>query len=275
MNVGVIGTGNMGTMLIESFIRSRALEPNQIFISNRTVEKAIQLAKAQPGIKAVSTNTEVAEKCDVLFLCVRPTQFRNVIDDIHPVVTAEQLIVSITSPVSIRLLEDHLPSKIAKVIPSVTNYMSSGATLAMYGSRMSKADIDWMQNLLQHISKPIRVSEQFTRISSDLSSCGPAFIAFILEKFVRAAVNMTDLPQLEANQLAAEMILGTGLLLTTGGFTLETLRNKVTVPGGITAEGLQILAVDLDQTFERLIRTTHQKFDAELEKVEGVFLNPT
>ncbi|HZG78498.1 MAG TPA: late competence protein ComER [Paenibacillus sp.] len=274
MNVGFIGIGSMGSILIESFLKTNALQPSQIVATNRTFSKAESLAAAHPGLRAVPTNREVADASDMIFLCVKPKEFKNVIDDIRPYVTSDQTIVSITSPVLIRHLEEHLPCKIAKIIPSITNYVCSGATLTMYGERMEAEDICALERLLQHMSKPLIVSEDFTRVSSDLSSCGPAFLAFFVEQFVQAAVAYTGIPKEEATRLASEMVLGTGLLLTAGGFSPESLRERVTVPGGITAEGLRMLSLDLDGTFERLIRTTHNKYREELEKVEGLFYNP-
>lgn len=274
MNVGFIGTGSMGCILIESFLRTNALRPNQLIAANRTFSKAEKLAAAHPGLRAVRTNQEAAALSDILFVCVKPKDFKTVIDDIRPYAAPSQVLVSITSPVLIRHLEEHLPCKIAKVIPSITNFVNSGATLAIYGSRMTPADIEALEKLLKHVSTPLVISEAHTRVCSDLSSCGPAFLAFFVERFVEADVRCTGIPKEEADRLAAEMVRGTGLLLTEGGFTPESLRERVTVPGGITAEGLRMLALDLEGTFERLIRTTHNKFNEELDKVESIFFNP-
>lgn len=275
MNVGFIGTGSMGSILIESFIRSGALAPKQIVAANRTFEKVERLAADYPGLHAAKSNIEVVLDADIVFLCIRPAQFKKVIDEIKRVVLPEQLIVSITSPVLIRHLEHHLRCKVAKVIPSITNYVCSGATLVMYGSRVETEDEDRLEHLLRFISKPLKVSEDYTRISSDLSSCGPAFLSYFIEQFIQAAVERAGISKEEATRVASEMVLGTGLLLTKGGFTPETLRERVTVPGGITAEGLRMLSLDLDGTFERLIRSTHHKYLEDVEKVEGLFYNPT
>lgn len=275
MNVGFIGIGSMGQMLVESFIKMNALRPHQIIAANRTYEKAERLAAAYPGLQAVPTNAQAAVASDLIFLCIKPRDYKCVIDDIRPCLNPAQIIVSITSPVLIRQLEEHLPCKVAKMIPSITNYVCSGVTLTMYGQRMEPQDRDLLEKLLQQISKPLQVSEQFTRICSDLSSVGPAFLAYFIEQFINAAVIYTGIPRDEATRLASEMALGTGLLLTSGGFTPEALRERVTVPGGITEEALRMLSLDLDGTFERLIRTTHNKYQEELEKGERMFFNPT
>ncbi|MFD1953398.1 late competence protein ComER [Paenibacillus thailandensis] len=274
MNVGFIGTGTMGTLLIEALITSGALDPKQISVSNRTLAKAEALAARYPGLRAVHSNAEAAADCELLFLCVKPLEFHKVVGDIASVVCPGQLVVSITSPVMISLLEQRLPCKIAKMIPSITNSVWSGATLCIYGSRVAEEDKDKLESLLKHISQPLRIEESFTRIVSDISSCGPAFFAFLLEQFVKAAVEETGIERGEAVRVASEMLLGTGLLLTEGGLTPEQIQKRVAVPGGITAQALELLRQDTAGVFGRLIRTTHDKYNEDVEKIGEMFGEP-
>lgn len=272
MNVGFIGTGSMGSILIDSLIRSGAVMPDHIIAGNRTPAKAEILAEQHPGLHVARSNIEVVLEADVVFLCVKPLEFKTVIDQIKQVTLPSQIIVSITSPVLIRHLEEQLNCKIAKVIPSITNFVLSGATLCMYGERVHPNDMAALEHLLSYISEPIRISERHTRVTSDLSSCGPAFFAFLLQKFIDAAVQETGIPYEQASRLACQMLLGTGKLLTEGGFTPDTLQQRVAVPGGITAEGLQMMVHDVNNMFNRLIRTTHDKFEKDLEKVTAKFM---
>jgi competence protein ComER len=271
MNVSFIGTGSMGGTLIESFVRSGALLPGQITITNRTYDKAEQLASRYPGMHAVRTNAEAVHGSNLVFLCIKPLDFKSVIDEIKASIQPEQMIVSITSPVLLAHLEEWLPCKIAKVIPSITNMMLSGASLCIYGSRLDAVDQAMLEGLFTHISDPIRIDEQYTRVVSDLSSCGPAFMAYLLQQFVNAAVLETGIDRTDAIRLAGSMLHGTGLLLTEGGMTPETLQARVSVPGGITAAALRQLDSEMSGVFERLIQTTHAKFREDLEKVDQSF----
>jgi competence protein ComER len=262
----------MGSILIESLIRSGALLPDQVIASNRTLEKVERLAERNPGLKAARSNIEVVLEADLVFLCIKPVEFKKVIDEIKQVTLPNQIIVSITSPVLIEHLEGQLNCKIAKVIPSITNYVLGGATLCIYGERMENSDKLALEQLLACVSEPIRIQEKHTRVTSDISSCGPAFFSFLLQRFIEAAVQETGIPFEQATRLASHMLLGTGKLLTDGGFAPDTLQQRVTVPGGITAEGLRLLDNELNGTFNRLIRITHAKFDEDLEKVSAMFL---
>lgn len=271
MKIGFIGTGSMGTVLIESFIRSGALQPSSVMASNRSRDKADRLAAKYPGLTVARSNRQVASACSTVFVCVRPLAFKSVIDEIKPYVSPDSTIISITSPVLLKHLESALPCKVAKVIPSITNDVLSGATLCIYGERMDEQDrlsLEWMLGM---IGKPIRVSEQFTRVTSDISSCGPAFLAYFVQKLVDAAVEVAGVPREEATRLASEMVLGTGKLLNEGGFTPESLRQRVAVPGGIIEAGLELMERELDSTFVRLLQATHAKYDEDVEKIDDQF----
>ncbi|NIK77356.1 competence protein ComER [Paenibacillus castaneae] len=271
MNVGFIGTGTMGSLLIEAFIASGALSPTEVAISNRTFAKAQALANRYSGMRAEFTNAGAAAGCDIIFLCVKPLEFKSAVDDIKSVIKPQQIVVSITSPVLISHLEGELNCKVAKVIPSITNYVWSGASLCIYGQSIQEEDKEQLEALLSHISEPLRIDESYTRIVSDLSSCGPAFISFLLEQFVDAAVEETGIGRDEALRVASAMLLGTGMLLTEGGLTPAQIQERVAVPGGITAKALNLLRSETEGVFAELIRTTHAKFNEDLAKVSIAF----
>jgi len=271
MKVGFIGIGSMGTILIEAFIQSGALEPGRIMASNRSRHKAVCLAERYPGITVAEDNREIAIHNQVIFICVKPHEYKNVIEDIRPYVTSEQIVVSITSPVLIRHLEDLLPCKIAKIIPSITNYARSGASLCMYSERLTQSDREMLESLFGKISTPHIIDEKYTRVTSDLSSCGPAFLCYFIEQFVDAAVEISGIPREEACKLASDMMLGTAKLLVEQHFTLSSLQGKVRVPGGITSEGLNLMQSYMDGMFERLICATHAKYESDLTKIETLF----
>ncbi|PTX64815.1 competence protein ComER [Melghirimyces profundicolus] len=269
MIYGFIGTGNMGRTLIEAFIRSGKLKPSELIISNRTKSKAEALAKSYPGLRLASDNRETVRNSDVFFLCIKPGEFRNVLDEIRDAVREDQIAVSITSPVMVADLEAWLSARIAKIIPSIANAACAGNSLFIPGSRLTRENRDHLRDLFGAISQPLMVEEVHTRVASDLACCAPAFMAHLMEKLADAAVEETGLPRETALSLVTRMAEGLGRLLTEGGFTLETLQERVAVPGGITREGLNLLQKDVGPVFNELIRLTHAKYEDDIEKVQN------
>ncbi|MDR0267947.1 late competence protein ComER [Paenibacillus sp.] len=271
MKVGFIGTGSMGSVLLDAFITSGALLPQQISASNRTENKVNLLAQRHPGINVCRSNVETVNNSKIVFLCVKPLQYKVVLDEIANEIKPDQILISITSPVQIHHLENTLSCKVAKVIPSITHLTQSGASLCMYGSRITTEDRLLLNKLLGAISEPVEIEESHVRISSDFSSCGPAFISLFLDLWVDAAVEVTGIGRKEITAMAGEMLLGTGKLLTEGGFKPTELQERVAVPGGITAEALALLRKNLDGVFHQLIATTYAKYNDDLNKCDILF----
>lgn len=270
MKVGFIGTGSMGGLLINAFLSSGALAPGDILASNRSPGRLLQIQKRHPGI-SIGSNRETAAGSDILFICVKPLEFKSLADEIASCLRSEQIVVSITSPVQLYHLESALPSKIAKVIPSITHCVKSGTSLCIFGSRLGSQDRLAILRLMSFISVPAEILETHTRIASDFSSCGPAFISYFIERWIEAAVEATGIEEALISRLAGEMLLGTGKLLTEGDFSPQELQERVAVRGGITAEALNHLRGSLEGVFERLITTTHDKYDEDVVKLNSLF----
>ncbi|MBB5354553.1 competence protein ComER [Anoxybacillus mongoliensis] len=267
MNIGFIGTGNMGTILIESFINGNAVKPEQLFITNRTLEKAYNIQKRYPDVHVMATNEEVAKHATILFICTKPLHMPAVLKKLRPHLTDHHCVVSITSPISIQQLESLVPCHVVRAIPSITNRALAGSTLITVSERCTEADRATIEQLFRSISRPIYIDEPITRIASDLTSCGPAFFSYLIQKFIDAAVQQTSITKEQATTLATDMIIGLGALLEQQLYTLPTLQEKVCVKGGITGAGIEVLEKEVGDLFVHVFQKTHEKFYEETEKV--------
>lgn len=274
MKIGVIGTGNMGRILVEALIDSKAISPSSVMITNRTNSKALMLKDIYKEICVVESPLEVAAQSDLVFICVKPLDVLKIIDVINPQLTHEKCLISITSPISTSQIENKVGCSVARVIPSITNRALSGVSLITYGENCTNEWKEKIEKLCSSISVPVEIEEKITRVSSDIVSCGPAFFSYLLQRFITAAVNVTGIDGPTATVFSSEMIIGLGELLKQGHYTLPSLQEKVCVKGGITGEGIKVLERELGEVFEHLFQATQAKFNEDLEKVELQFSNP-
>jgi competence protein ComER len=271
VNIGFIGTGNMGRILIEALLDSKAIEAHQITITNRTSEKAYAIKAQHPLINVAKTAKEVVEHSDIIFLCVKPLDIHPLLIQLKHVLQPEQCIVSITSPISVEQLESSCHCHTARIIPSITNRALSGVSLFTYGKRCSQAYQQALYTMFSAVSHPVMIDHSITRIASDIVSCGPAFFSFLLQKFVEAAEKETDISKEIATDLASQMIMGMGKLLEKGIFTLPALQEKVCVKGGVTGEGIKVLEAEIGSLFEHVFQQTHAKYYEDIEQIQHQF----
>jgi len=273
MNIGIIGTGNMGRMLVEALIEGKSISPASMIITNRTKSKALLLKDKYKDIKVKSTPREVALESDLVFVCVKPLDVYKILDEIKPHLRPEKCLISITSPISACQIEKKISCSAARVIPSITNRALSGVSLITYGENCSELWKTKIEELIANIAVPVHIDENITRVASDIVSCGPAFFSYLLQSFIKAAVNETEIDEKKATIMASEMIVGLGELLKQGHYTLATLQEKVCVKGGITGEGIKVLDNELGDVFEHIFQATQAKYKEDLDKVESQFSN--
>ncbi|WP_246940541.1 late competence protein ComER [Bacillus pinisoli] len=271
MNVGIIGTGNMGTILIESFIESRAVAPSSLYITNRTLSKTDKLKNQYPELTIEKCAEDIVAVADVVFICIKPLDIYPLLTKLAPILRPNQCIVSITSPLSVRQIESVVNCNVARAIPSITNRALSGVSLLTFGENCSSEYQEYLSELFQHISIPVLIEDKVTRVASDIVSCGPAFFSYLLQQFIISAVEETEISKEQATELASGMIVGMGKLIDKGIFTLPTLQEKVCVKGGVTGEGIKVMEQELGEMFNHLFHKTHEKYYEDIREVTEQF----
>ena len=260
MNVGIIGTGNMGRILIEAFIDGTALSPSSLFITNRTLHKAVKIKENYPDINVMVNGAEIAKQAELIFICVKPREVFTVIEEITSFLTKDHCVVSITSPIRVDQLETLLPCSAARVIPSITNRALAGVSLITFGDRCDERYQKAITELFQKISTPVMIEENITRAASDIVSCGPAFFTYLARRFIHACADVTEVDEETATKLTSEMLIGLGELLKKEYYTLPSLQEKVCVRGGVTGVGIEVLEKEIGDMFHQLFRATQKKF---------------
>ncbi len=271
LRIGIIGTGNMGSILVEAMVESQAIPPSLISVTNRTLSKARTLQRSYPGIKVADNVQEAVGNCDFIFVCVKPKDIFPLLQQIKPALSPDSCLVSITSPVSIEQLESAVTAQVARIIPSITNRALSGVSLVTFGTTMKDNRKQELWKMFEQFSRPVEIQEDVTRAASDIVSCGPAFISYLLQRFIDAGVKETKITREQATILMEQMMIGFGKLMEKEIFSLETLQEKVCVKGGVTGEGIEVLKDEIGDVFEHLFQRTHAKFERDKEETKSQF----
>lgn len=262
MDVGIVGTGSIGGMLTRAWSASGRVE--RVHICNRSKEKAALIAQTC-GARVVLHDTpdSVASAVSWLVLCVKAEDARTLLPSLARRLPDDGLLLSTNSALSLLELEATLPCRTAKLIPSVTQEVGAGALLVMLGSRLTQASPtdakikEQLWELLGAIGSPYKIDEGALRVYSDMTSCGPAFLAQWLSTFAQAAV-LHGVPFETAQHLLADMAFGVGKLCTSG-YGFADITKRVAVPGGVTSAGMAVLKEAQEGVFERLLEATAKR----------------
>jgi competence protein ComER len=204
MNTGFIGVGSMGGMLIRAFLRLGVLASETVWAANRSPAKLDSLTAEFSGIHVASTR-EVAAQCDLLFVCLSAADTDAALVEMHAELAPQHLLLSTAGAIPLRELEDRVPCRVVKLIPSITQEMGAGITLLIFGSRVTRADRSWLTNLLGRISKPVVITESLAHPAISLASGSPALLVYLLQTMAEEAVRSN--PELSL-ELACKLVQG-------------------------------------------------------------------
>jgi competence protein ComER len=127
--------------------------------------------------------------------------------------------------------------------------------LVEHGPSLPQSQRRQLESLLATMSTPFVVAEDQLRVASDLASCGPAFLAYLLKQWAETAARTGKLSYAEAEHLLQATLVGVAALLQSG-MTLRDVIDKVAVPGGVTETGIASLEATSAHVFEQLHEAT-------------------
>ncbi|MEO6859132.1 MAG: pyrroline-5-carboxylate reductase [Solirubrobacteraceae bacterium] len=229
MQVGLIGAGNMARAMARGWG-----EP--VLCSDDGSGRAAALA-AELGGRAAS-NVEVAQESDLVVLCHKPYQFKDVVQEIAPHVKA---VASVLASITVgQLGKAYSPAPVFRVMPNTPVEVRRGVVCY---SPMSGVDQEMEAQVLElfgRLGSLVTVPERLLGPATAIMGVGPAYQALLAEAQVDAAVRRGLNPAL-AGRLVTETMSGSAALLEARDYDTLTVRREVTSPGGSTARGLAAL----------------------------------
>lgn len=239
--IGFIGAGNMAEALIRGLVRGAQVEPSSILASAPRAERRAQLT-ASYGIKTTADNTEVARTAGVLVLAVKPQILPRVLREVGSSVQDNALVISVAAGIDTETIEEALPSgvRVVRAMPNTPALVAAGATAISSGAGANAQDLATAKAIFDAVGMTVILEESQLDAVTGLSGSGPAYIFLILEALADAGVKV-GLSRRNAQQLAAQTVMGSAKLLLDTDEHPGRLKDMVTSPGGTAIAGLHTL----------------------------------
>ncbi len=248
-NIGFIGTGKMAEAIILGI--QKAGSAKSIIGSSRTDARK-RYMKEKIGINVAKDNSEVLNKSEILFLCVKPKDMKEVLYEIKGNIN-EHIIISIAAGVSISSIESIIgKKKIVRVMPNIACIVGEMAAGYSTSDSLNKEDIAIVSDLLEPSGKALLIEESSIDAVTALSGAGPAFVAYFIKGMIDAGVKQ-GLSYDDSAKLAVQTVFGTAKLMKQKDMTPQMIIDMVSSPSGSTIEGLKVL----ERTdFNKIIKDT-------------------
>jgi pyrroline-5-carboxylate reductase len=239
--VAFIGAGNMAGALIRGLIGTGTVPADRIVAADPDRARLDALG-SELGVRTAEDNAQALRSADVVVLATKPQVFPSVLPALGASLRPDALVVSIAAGISTKIIEGSLPAgaRVVRTMPNTPALVGVGATAIAGGKHATDADLALVETLFQSVGLCVRVPESQIDAVTGLSGSGPAYVFAMIEALRDAGVR-EGLSEETSLQLAAQTVLGAARLLFEQNEPPETLRERVTSPGGTTRAGLDAL----------------------------------
>ncbi|ABV34427.1 MULTISPECIES: pyrroline-5-carboxylate reductase [Pseudothermotoga] len=231
--VGVVGVGNIGSIIVNRLVESGIFCPGEIILSNRSSEKL------KPFLSMgclVGTNEKISKLCDLIFLCVKPQDSQKVFSELREF--NGRLIISTMTAISIdKIFKETRCNNVVRIMPNIPAKIGKGVVAASKSQAIDDQMWNECQLILSCLGKVVEVEEYQLAAVTALSGSAPAFIFVIIEALIDAGIRM-GLSYEISRSMILETMIGSAELLSNLGNHPGEFRHVVTSPSGTTIEGI-------------------------------------
>ena len=238
MKIGIIGCGNMGSALARGIMSRKILPFNNIFISDKDAQKTKELYK-KFGPR-ISTNEEIAKKCNFIIVAVKPQDSQRVLVSIAKDLDDTKHLISIMAGVSISRMEKTIKKRIAvtRAMPNMAALAGRSVTCVAHNKIVK--DETLVEKIFSSIGDVIEIEEKLMDAVTAVIGSGPAYFFYLTELLKDAAVKMGIRKEL-ATKMAAVTLIGSGALLDVLDAPPKVLRKRITSKRGTTDAAIRVL----------------------------------
>jgi pyrroline-5-carboxylate reductase len=239
VKIGIVGMGKMGEAVAIG-LRKSGVEAT-VRGATRTEESAAEV-RERLGIPCSTDSADAARDADIVLLGVKPHQAEKVLRDIAPVLTSDQLLLSICASITTAQLTEWSGGKatVIRAMPNTPCLIGEGMTVFCSGVGVRPHQLEAAERLFGPLGRTAVVEESLMDGVTGLSGCGPAYVYLIIEALSEAGVKI-GLPRETATLLAAQTLAGASRMVLERGVHPAALKDEVTTPAGCTIDGLMAL----------------------------------
>jgi pyrroline-5-carboxylate reductase len=241
IKLGFVGTGNMGSALIKSLVKTNFLPADKISMFDVDKNKMEQL-KNETGINYFGTAKELVQWSDIIVLAVKPNILKNVLEELKPVIDGKKVIVSFAVGIPVSFYEDIIGTdkKIVRSMPNTPAMVGEGMTLICHNPNVTELEFGIVKQMFDCAGKCESLNEKLMNEVTALTGSSPAYVFMFIEAMADGAV-LSGIPRDMAYRLAAQAVLGSAKMVLETGLHPGILKDQVCSPGGTTIEAVNAL----------------------------------
>ncbi|MFH1330943.1 MAG: pyrroline-5-carboxylate reductase [Actinomycetota bacterium] len=237
--VAVLGAGAMGELLAGGLVRA-GWSPDELVLAARRPERAREVEE-HTGASCLLDAAAAARGRRVVVVVVKPLDVPALIEQIKPVITTDQVVLSLVAGVPMRVYEDAFGAvAVVRAMPNTPALFDEAISAYCAGRHAGPEAMEAVLGVLASVGQTIPLDEHLLDAVTAVSGTGPAYLFLLAEALIEAAIR-EGIPRHAAERLVKQTARGAGVLLAGLPASPEQLRAQVTSPGGTTAAAVHVL----------------------------------
>jgi pyrroline-5-carboxylate reductase len=231
--IAVIGAGVIGGAVARCLTKNP--ESYNVIATRRRTDRLGYLETL--GIEISNDNVYAAKKADIIFICVKPGDVKNILKEIAKEIEGK-LVISTAAIISLDFYDKAVPNaRFVRTMPNVAAFVGESFTAYSCNGRVTEEDKVDTKLLLDTMGTHQEVEEKYMDAITGLSGSGPAYVAIVIEALMYAGLKV-GLPRELSLHSSAQAVLGAAKLILENELTASQIKDSVTTPGGTTIEGI-------------------------------------
>ncbi len=257
MKLGFIGTGNLASAILRGVVAAEEIPTEEILIYDINAEKLEEL-KEELSVNIAGSADEVAASCEYAVCAVKPKDFGALMSEIKDSVKAnDTVIISTAAGTQTAKIASYFDFdvKAIRIMPNINAAVGESMTALCALPSVSYAEKEFALKLCGYFGKVTELEEKYFSAFTAVAGSAPAFAYMFADALATAGIKY-GLPAKNAQDIAAQMLLGSAKQLLESDKPVSELIRNVCSPGGTTIEGVCSLK---ETGFEKSVITAIDK----------------
>ena len=235
MKISILGTGNLGSSIASGLLEKNMI--TQLFLTKKNLSTLNKWEKV-PEVKITTNNSNAVKNSDIIIICVQPSQFENLANEIKNYLTDRHTIISTITGLSINKIEKIFGAKtnIIRAMPN-TAISIAKSTTCICNNKYGKYKIELAESIFNSLGETFIINENDMQAATVLCASGIAFWMRLIRSTAQGGVQL-GFESNKSLKMSISTALGAVSLLMNNKSHPEQEIDRVTTPSGCTIKGL-------------------------------------
>ena len=235
--IAFIGAGNMASAIAGGILKSNIAFPDQILLYDKNAD---QYKKFTEGCRISDGIPNICKEADYIFLCVKPQNVKQVLNQISNYDLNGKIIISICAGITIKSIENIIgKQKIIRAMPNTPLLIGNGVTALCRNEFVNDDEFLFVTSLFSSSGYVEELDEEDINGITAVTSSSPAYVYLFVKSMFEGAKKLNICSD-NLEEMICKTLIGSANMILNDKRSLDELISMVKSPKGTTERALNV-----------------------------------